>query len=101
MKPTAGLALLGTSAMTSRRPCPPAPGLLEDYAARFDDLFFSLAQGAAGAEQDDHLLGRGAVGGGCGRGCQGWVMPAGMVYPTAVPLIQPSASNSWTPPAQT
>jgi hypothetical protein len=30
--------------MTARRPCPPAPGPLEDYAARFDDLFFSLAQ---------------------------------------------------------
>ncbi|MDF3291555.1 hypothetical protein P3G67_20450 [Streptomyces sp. RB6PN23] len=31
-------------AMTVRRPCPPAPGLLEEYAARFDDLFVSLAQ---------------------------------------------------------
>ena len=30
--------------MTSRRPCPPAPGPLEEHAARFDDLFFSLAQ---------------------------------------------------------
>ncbi|MFE4757589.1 hypothetical protein ACFRIB_46680 [Streptomyces mirabilis] len=30
--------------MTARRPCPPAPGPLEEYAARFDDLFFSLAQ---------------------------------------------------------
>ncbi|MFF1735736.1 pirin-like C-terminal cupin domain-containing protein [Streptomyces sp. NPDC058247] len=30
--------------MTARRPCPPAPGPLEDYAARFDDPFFSLAQ---------------------------------------------------------
>lgn len=30
--------------MTARRPCPPAPGPLEDYAARFDDLFASLAQ---------------------------------------------------------
>ncbi|WRZ00334.1 transposase [Streptomyces sp. NBC_00481] len=30
--------------MTARRPCPPAPGPLEDYAARFDDLVFSLAQ---------------------------------------------------------
>ncbi|MFI1338086.1 transposase [Streptomyces sp. NPDC020845] len=30
--------------MTARRPCPPAPGPLEKYAARFDDLFFSLAQ---------------------------------------------------------
>lgn len=30
--------------MTARRPWPPAPGPLEDYAARFDDLFFSLAQ---------------------------------------------------------
>lgn len=30
--------------MTARRPCPLAPGPLEEYAARFDDLFFSLAQ---------------------------------------------------------
>ncbi|WP_349345063.1 IS701 family transposase [Streptomyces rapamycinicus] len=30
--------------MTARRPCPPVPGPLEDYAARFDGLFFSLAQ---------------------------------------------------------
>lgn len=30
--------------MTERRPCPPAPGPLEEYAARFDDLFTNLAQ---------------------------------------------------------
>ncbi|WP_184927064.1 IS701 family transposase [Streptomyces spectabilis] len=30
--------------MTARRPCPPAPGPLEDYAVCFDDLFASLAQ---------------------------------------------------------
>src|SRR5881628_813247 len=30
--------------MTRRRPCPPAPGPLEGYAARFDDLFGVLAQ---------------------------------------------------------
>jgi hypothetical protein len=30
--------------MTSRRPCPPAPGPLEDYVQRFDSLFSSLAQ---------------------------------------------------------
>jgi SRSO17 transposase len=30
--------------MTSRRPCPSAPGPLEDYAAEFDGLFRSLAQ---------------------------------------------------------
>ncbi|MFD8978589.1 transposase [Streptomyces sp. NPDC059564] len=30
--------------MTARRPCPPAPGPLEEYAARFDDLLVSLAQ---------------------------------------------------------
>ncbi len=30
--------------MTTRRPCPSAPGPLEAYAARFDDLFSSLAQ---------------------------------------------------------
>src|SRR3989441_10194601 len=30
--------------MTRRAPCPAAPGRLEGYAARFDDLFGSLAQ---------------------------------------------------------
>src|SRR5712664_295229 len=30
--------------MTRRLPCPAAPGPLEEYAARFDDLFGSLAQ---------------------------------------------------------
>src|ERR1700757_4610342 len=30
--------------MTVRRPCPAAPGPLEGYAARFDDVFGSLAQ---------------------------------------------------------
>ena len=30
--------------MTRRRPCPVAPGPLEEYAARFDDLFGSFAQ---------------------------------------------------------
>jgi SRSO17 transposase len=30
--------------MSKRLPCPPAPGLLEDYATRFDDLFDTLAQ---------------------------------------------------------
>ncbi|MFI0928144.1 IS701 family transposase [Streptomyces sp. NPDC021012] len=30
--------------MTARVPCPPAPGPVEGYAARFDDLFSSLAQ---------------------------------------------------------
>jgi SRSO17 transposase len=30
--------------MTARRPCPPAPGWLETYAAQFDYLFHSLAQ---------------------------------------------------------
>jgi SRSO17 transposase len=30
--------------MTSRRPCPPAPGPLEDHAQRFDPVFSSLAQ---------------------------------------------------------
>ncbi|MBB4936829.1 hypothetical protein FHR32_008049 [Streptosporangium album] len=30
--------------VTARRPCPPAPGPLEEYAARFDDLWCSLAQ---------------------------------------------------------
>lgn len=30
--------------MTNRLPCPPAPGPLESFAARFDDLFETLAQ---------------------------------------------------------
>ncbi|MCW8103230.1 transposase [Streptomyces tauricus] len=30
--------------MTKRLPCPPAPGPLEAYADRFDDLFGTLAQ---------------------------------------------------------
>src|SRR6202008_3920895 len=30
--------------MTGRRPCPDAPGPLEGYAARFDDLFTRVAQ---------------------------------------------------------
>ena len=30
--------------MTVRRPCPVAPGPLEGYAARFDDLFTRVAQ---------------------------------------------------------
>jgi hypothetical protein len=30
--------------MTTRRPCPPAPGPLEDYAQQFDPLLASLAQ---------------------------------------------------------
>ena len=30
--------------MTTRRPCPPAPGPLEDYAQQFDSLWSSLAQ---------------------------------------------------------
>src|SRR5258707_10192845 len=30
--------------MTARRSCPAAPGALEGYAARFDDLFGRLAQ---------------------------------------------------------
>src|SRR2546427_9319779 len=30
--------------MTKPKPCPPAPGPLEGYAARFDDLFTRVAQ---------------------------------------------------------
>ena len=30
--------------MTKPVPCPPAPGSLEGYAARFDDLFTHVAQ---------------------------------------------------------
>jgi hypothetical protein len=34
----------GATPMTTRRPCPPAPGPLEDYAQHFDPLLSSLAQ---------------------------------------------------------
>jgi len=30
--------------MTKPKPCPRAPGLLEEYAARFGDLFTHVAQ---------------------------------------------------------
>jgi SRSO17 transposase len=33
-----------TATMTTRRPCPPAPAPLENYAQQFDGLFSSLAQ---------------------------------------------------------
>jgi hypothetical protein len=33
----------GSAAMTNRKPVEPAPGPLEDYAARFDDLFANPA----------------------------------------------------------
>ena len=42
--------------MTRRVPCPPAPGLLEDYAARFDDQFSSVAQRRAWREYLHGLL---------------------------------------------
>lgn len=38
------MAARGVAAMTARRPCPPAPGPLEDYAVHFDPLFHALAQ---------------------------------------------------------
>jgi hypothetical protein len=50
--------------MTRRVPCPAAPGLLEGYAARFDDLFGSLAQRRgfreylAGSREDRRIRGR-------------------------------------------
>src|SRR5204863_5913720 len=43
--------------MTRRLPCPAAPGPLEDYAARFDDLFGSLAQRRGFREYLAGLLG--------------------------------------------
>ena len=43
--------------MTRRVPCPPAPGPLEGYAARFDDLFGSLAQRRGFREYLAGLLG--------------------------------------------
>lgn len=60
--------------MTRHRPCPAAPGLLEGYAARFDDLFGSLLQrpGSAitwpgcwrrGIAYDDDGFGWGGAGG--------------------------------------
>ena len=42
--------------MTRRVPCPPAPGLLEDYAAQFDDQFASVAQRRALREYLHGLL---------------------------------------------
>ena len=36
--------MLEVIVMTARRPCPPAPGLLEAYAVAFDDLFGNVAQ---------------------------------------------------------
>jgi hypothetical protein len=43
--------------MTRRVPCPPAPGPLEGYATRFDDLFGSLAQRRGFREYLAGLLG--------------------------------------------
>src|SRR6202161_4417333 len=43
MPGSVGMTAVGC-VMTGRRPCPVAPGPLEDYAARFDDLFSRLAQ---------------------------------------------------------
>src|SRR6266540_5737141 len=34
----------GACCMTARKPCPPAPGPLEDCARQFDECFESLAQ---------------------------------------------------------
>jgi SRSO17 transposase len=42
--------------MTRRVPCPPAPGPLDDYAARFDDRFASVAQRRALREYLHGLL---------------------------------------------
>jgi SRSO17 transposase len=42
--------------MTRRVPCPPAPGLLEGYAAQFDDQFASVAQRRALREYLHGLL---------------------------------------------
>ena len=42
--------------MTRRVPCPPAPGLLEDYAAQFDDLLPNVAQRRANREYLHGLL---------------------------------------------
>lgn len=42
--------------MTARRPCPPAPGPLEGYAACFDDLFGTLAQRRGFREYPTGLL---------------------------------------------
>lgn len=41
--------------MTRRLPCPPAPGPLEAYAARFDDLFSTLARPLFGFLLNDQL----------------------------------------------
>ncbi len=42
--------------MTRRVPCPPAHGLLEDYAAQFDDLLPNVAQRRAHREYLHGLL---------------------------------------------
>src|ERR1700756_5326140 len=42
--------------MTQRRPCPVAPGPLEGYAARFDDVFGSLARRRGSGESLTGLL---------------------------------------------
>jgi len=42
--------------MTRRVPCSPAPGLLEGYAAQFDDQFASVAQRRAFREYLHGLL---------------------------------------------
>src|SRR5215210_8697105 len=42
--------------MTARRPCPAAPGPLEDYAAQFDPLLGTLAQRRAFREYVQGLL---------------------------------------------
>lgn len=42
--------------MTRRVPCPPAPGLLEDYVVQFDDLLPNVAQRRAHREYPHGLL---------------------------------------------
>ena len=45
--------------MTKPKSCPPAPGPLEGYAARFDDLFTHVAQRRGFREYLAGLLRRG------------------------------------------
>ncbi len=50
------VVLVGGAAVTKRKPVEPAPGPLEDYAARFDDLFANRAQRAGFRRYVEGLL---------------------------------------------
>lgn len=64
--------------MTTRRPCPAAPGLLEPYAAQFDCLFHSLAQRR---KKDDHRASASGI-----APCR--ASPILLAHRTIAPLLQ-------------